>query len=62
MKQGLRITIYVDDAGDPTGESYLEALGPTANRLGAAGLRALNEEVPFGAIHDALVDALNGDG
>ena len=26
MKQGLRITIYVDDVGDPTGESYLEAL------------------------------------
>ena len=58
MKQGLRITIYVDDAGDPTGESYLEALGPTANRLGEAGLRALNEAVPFGVIHEALVAAL----
>ena len=62
MKQGLRITIYVDDAGDPTGESYLEALGPTANRLRGAGLRAVNEAVPFGVIHEALVAALDGDG
>ena len=62
MKQGLRITIYVDDAGDPTGESYLEALGPTANRLGEAGIRTLNEAVPFSVIHDALVATLDSDG
>ena len=60
MRQGLRITIYVDEAGDPTGESYLKALGPTANRLGDAGLRALNEAAPHGVIHEALVAALDG--
>lgn len=61
MKAGLRITFYVNDAGDPVGESYLEALGPTANRLGESGLRTLNEAVPFGDIHEALVAALGGE-